>query len=391
MNSQADWDDAPTVNPDSLRGDLMTAPVPTAATPFWETFPATPAPSTAPSAVIVGEPVPMPKPTPPSKITPSPRPAGGPLPPVPTGKSKRKKARAVSATIKPGFRLASSDLEIIDLLSRYRYATRKQVSEYSGRSLSALANRLPALEDAGLLNVFEVRGSRTLLYSPTAAGLEAANHDLAPVQVLSYQVIRHTLGLVQVGIEMESGGELVVTEREIRAAASRSAPRRGKSGKFKFGATPRIAAELPRMASDPNADAPDLFEAVFTVPWVSAARQATVNDVLRAKHKNAHIPDMVLLRRPFEDGRHGHVAVELELSRKTPADYEDILASYAASQYGHVAYFTDDNSVANMLRKAAKKTPGLHRRLKVQLVGPLMETVDQQIERRPRKRRRTAQ
>ena len=123
-----------------------------------------------------------------------------------------------------------------------------------------------------------------------------------------------------------------MTEREIRAADTRD----------RFSPRMLAAAEMTNMegVEDPH---------LYVVPLDAGSGQRT------------HIPDMVLVRPLTAEGVPGSVAIELELNRKTPAQWRKILAAYKrATKFARVVYYSHDASIRNGILRAAESTGTSH-------------------------------
>jgi len=84
--------------------------------------------------------------------------------------------------------------------------------------------------------------------------------------------------------------------------------------------------------ADPGADSASSAQAGYIVPM--AGRQW------------GHIPDMVLVRQPFENGSPGSIAIELELTRKNLSEWRNILTAYRDNgQFAQVVYYVTDADI----------------------------------------------
>lgn len=232
------------------------------------------------------------------------------------------------------FRLTDRDLKMLTFLGRYRFATVAQLARAFGTSETALRNRLPRLEAQGLVSWAWVTQNKPKVWLVTTEGLATAGVDLRE-PTIKWGQFRHNLGLVDLGIEFELAGEIVVTEREIRAGAGR------------FDPTPRLKkaldmtraqvgmGEVPTdgLSSDQEADR---LRRGFIIPVPGRPL--------------GHVPDMVLLRQPYADGRSGHIAVELELTRKGLGEWRQVLTAYRNSDlYDKVHYFAGSKEIARSM------------------------------------------
>ena len=202
------------------------------------------------------------------------------------------------------FLLTDRDREFLMFLGRYRYATRLQLCLRFGVTDNAIRKRLPRLAKAKYLVRKSVIQGAHGVYVPTEKGMRIAGLDLT-APTFSSGTATHTLGLVDLAIQFEMEGRTVISEREIRAADTR-------------GVTGRPGSRSPAADGKP-----------------------TYSVFLGGNRVFSHIPDMVLVEPPDEQGRPRTVAVELELVRKTPAEWRSILRGYRdAPHIGQVLYFT---------------------------------------------------
>ncbi len=232
--------------------------------------------------------------------------------------------------MKAGLRITPRDLLIIEFLGRYKVCTYAQLSRHFETTEAALRHRLPRLESAGWVkNGWTGRVTGVSLWTCTSQGLRIANLDLPATQV-SWGTVQHSLGLVDLGIHFEREGELVVTEREIRASTSASTP------------TSRMMSALDKRARHTTGS--------------TAARAATDGYTLKMRGRaKRHIPDMVLVRQPHNDGRSGSLAIELELNRKTQPDWMAILGAYRDNAvFDHVIYYVPTAELERTLKATVK-------------------------------------
>jgi len=201
--------------------------------------------------------------------------------------------------------------------------------------------------------------------------------------------LRHQLHLADIGIAMEQGLEIVLTEREIRAASVRVKGGRGVDGFVMVEApTPRMLTAFEQELSSqfaPTGGEPvsiaDLTRTVYTVPMVSGRRRGG---------GVGHIPDMVLLRRSFEDGRSGNVALELELTRKPLSDWKSIVESYVRHEgYAQVQYFFTSPDLLRSFVSVVAGVPGGVGKVSASLFVPVDQAWDPAGTRRQAGRRVT--
>lgn len=335
-----------------------------------------------PGVVPVGVPAGPPTPIPPAPVTVKPAPATAPIPPgtlakpAPTrvrpapntrakttakptpkagtqatpgagaGGKRRRKRRATTVVKKPvkaprktgaGVRITAPssspastgnltvserDLVIFRFLSRYRYATHAQIAQYVGTSHDSIRHRIPTLERAGLVTVH-----RTLTRLRLVAATQAA-HTLAgitlPPAIPKFATLVHTLGLVDLGIFFEQAGEIVVTEREIRAAWAHGQVTEQMTVAARTAALTATTSEFG--TADPRSG-------LYVVPPPPGM----------TGNRGIHIPDLVLARPPATDHTAQSVAIELELTPKDRFRLKKTLTDYHQRGRGHlggVIYYT---------------------------------------------------
>lgn len=178
-----------------------------------------------------------------------------------------------------GLRITSRDLEIVSWLGRVRFATRDQIARRFDLGRSQGFHRIAQLRKAGFVD------ERPLIVGPapsivfaTRRGLIAAGSDLRPAD-LDGRSLQHDGALVDLAIDYEQAGAVVLTDRELRSLA-----RRPESE------AERYAVEVPG----------------------SPGRR--------------HFPDLIV----EADGR--RLAVELEVAEKTISRLRGILSAYRGAR-----------------------------------------------------------
>lgn len=238
-------------------------------------------------------------------------------------------ATSAKATNRLGLKITDRDILMLQFLTRYKYATYPQIAGYLDTSVNALRQRLPRMKKAGLITSDNGGATSLQVWRPTDSGVKMCGLDMRAPS-LSWAMVAHTLGLVDLGIRFEKMGEVVVTEREIRAADTRERP------------SDRMAAARQYHAStsvDPDEAAPPLYVVALG----------------KGESQYSHIPDMVLVREP-ENGEPMSVAIELELQRKPPNQWRKVLLAYKnSSNFGGVMYFTHRKAIARAVEKIAKE------------------------------------
>jgi hypothetical protein len=232
-----------------------------------------------------------------------------------------------------GIRLTARDMKILGFLARYRVATVGQLARRFETSETALRNRLPGLERAGLLSWAWAAQTKPKVWLITDAGLATVGMNLT-VPTVRWGQLRHTLGLVDLGVAFELAGETVLTEREIRAAATRYTP------------TARMRTAI------------DFFRTVESIeegtdPTVERIRTALTVPV--AGRGFGHIPDMVLARQQYPNGASGSIAVELELTRKGLSEWKTVLTAYRDSPvFAEIYYYVMSSDIKRGLEGVVK-------------------------------------
>lgn len=239
---------------------------------------------------------------------------------------------AKPGTFMNGIRLTDRDFMLFAFLGRYRVATVGQLSRRFQTTDSALRNRLPRLERAGFVTGIVAVQTKPKVWTVTELGLKVAGLSL-PTPQIKWATLRHTLGLTDIGITYELGGELVVTEREIRAATTRNTP-------------------TDRMRTAIDLRAAVTLNAINAGEDPAVAQAAMDGYSLKIPGKGfGHIPDMVIIRQPFPNGASGSISIELELTRKTLSAWNAIITAYRDSPlFAQVGYFVPDNSMERALK-----------------------------------------
>lgn len=237
-----------------------------------------------------------------------------------------------------GIRLTARDIKMMEFLARYRTATVGQLARRFETSETALRNRLPLLDKAGLITWSWAAQTKPKIWRITEQGLKTVEMSLTTWTV-SWGQLRHTLGLVDLGIAFELAGEVVLTEREIRAAAAQYTPT----------ARLRTAIEMTRYRSDLDGMPADGLDPIAMMERVKAALILPVPG-----RPNGHTPDMILVRQPFPSGASGNIAIELELTRKGLDEWRKIFEAYARStDFDKVYYFVKGADMVRSLKQVA--------------------------------------
>jgi DNA-binding transcriptional ArsR family regulator len=258
--------------------------------------------------------------------------------PVSAKTSTKKSGKSKSSSKKKalgGIRLTERDKKILEFLGRYRYATVAQLARRFDTSEKTLRNRLPKLREGGLVESVFIVHARPSVWLVTSAGLNMIGMNLTAPSIRWGQV-RHTMLLTELGITFEMSDENVLTEREIRAAATRYSP------------TPRMKASvdfyksIEQMAEhDEESDVDTRVTSALTIPVPGRGI--------------GHIPDMVLVREPFPNGVSGSIAIELELTRKNLGEWRTVLSAFRDSdRFAEVYYFVTSREVSKAMGRVVK-------------------------------------
>lgn len=235
-----------------------------------------------------------------------------------------------------GIRLTIRDKQIMEFLGRYRYATVSQLSRRFEVGEKTLRNRLPKLREAGLVDSVFVVHARPQVWLVTATGLTTIGMNLTSPSIRWGQV-RHTMWLADLGIAFEVAGENVLTEREIRAAATRYSPTVRMQASVDFYKTMEMLEDF----EDEESGMDSRVLTALTVPVPGRGI--------------GHIPDMVLARQPFPNGYSGSIAIELELTRKNLGEWKTILTAFRDSDRFHeVYYYVTSTEVQRAVKRVVK-------------------------------------
>jgi hypothetical protein len=254
-----------------------------------------------------------------------------------------------------GIRLTPRDHAMLTFLARYRVATVGQLARAFGTSSTALRNRLPRLKDAGLITWVWGANSKPKLWMITEAGLDTVGiHLTAPT--IKWGQLRHTMGLTDLGIHFEAAGETVLTEREIRAAATRYSP------------TTRMRSAIG-LIGESSYDLSGMTMAEANEATAALVRSKLILPVKGRAY--GHIPDMVLSRQPFPNGASSNISIELELTRKSMSEWNTILTTYNNSDaFAEVLYFVISNDIKRALNLVIKSV-GAMDKIKVVMFSPV--------------------
>ena len=252
--------------------------------------------------------------------------------------AKRKTGKGAKKGL--GMRVTERDIEILSFLGRYRAATVNQIARHVDSSLYAIRNRLPRMHKEGMLAWSFTGQAKPKVWTVTDTGLKVAGLNLS-APTISWGTLRHTLGLVDLGSTFELAGERVITEREIRAALRYTPTARMKTAID-------LHRALDEMSLSTDVDTHEIATTHYTLP---------------VPGKNyGHIPDMVVVRAPFENGASGSIAVELELNRKTLSEWRNIITAYRDTpHFAQAVYYVVDAEIERALRGVIHALGAEHR------------------------------
>jgi hypothetical protein len=271
------------------------------------------------------------------------------------------------------FHLTERDIVIMRFLARYRYAYVDQIARLVDSTPRTIVARMRILEKRGFLRKEPIT-DKQYLWTTRKAGNILADISFPEIKKgsISYATIAHTIGLGNLGVEFEREaggkdllgegkgienyvppsnrwklgiwfnpdgkvpGEMTVTEREVRQGQLRW---RGKR-------STKEMRDLVTAAATSTDSAPELEEGNEGLFVVYGA----------GGKGGEHIPDLVIARERDSEGHPQHIAVELELTPKTNADWRKILRNYRdnGDMYSKIYYFTHKRSISSALIKLAE-------------------------------------
>jgi predicted DNA-binding transcriptional regulator len=271
------------------------------------------------------------------------------------------------------FHLTERDIIIMRFLARYRYAYVDQIARLVDSTPRTIVARMRVLEKRGFLRKEPIT-DKQYLWTTRKAGNVLADISFPEIKKgsISYATIAHTIGLGNLGVEFEreaggkdllgegkgvenwvppenrwrlgiwfnpdgkGPGEMTVTEREIRQGQLR----------WRGGRSTKEMRELVSAAASSRDSAPELEEGNEGLFVVYGA----------GGKGGEHIPDLVVARERDNEGKPQHIAVELELTPKSNADWRKILRNYRdnGEMYSKIYYFTHKRSISTALIKLAE-------------------------------------
>ncbi len=301
--------------------------------------------------------------------------------PVQVNAPKRKKRKLPKER---NFRLTPRDCAIALLLARHKYATTIQIARRMGTSPDAISHRLAKLRQRGYVDSFAGWTGCAKLWFVTAQGqkcLTESDLPLASTVAVAWGLMRHTLSLTDLGISLELAGYVVISEREIRAAATRKhrvgSVRKNVSDPYGLSvADPALRDGLarglvvdgvtPNYAWDDKLTVGSQVRRSFTVP------QKPKNGAVLNGAEIGHIPDMAIIRPSNPDGSSNSLAIEMEISGKMRKTYTEILENYMAHDgYSGVIFYATKNQVGRDISAAISATPGANQFAAVNKFTPI--------------------
>lgn len=255
--------------------------------------------------------------------------------------------------------LRERDFQIVTLLIRYRYASRAQLERHFG--VVDLSRRLTQLKNAGFIHNELVTRTQGL-WTATTAGMDLVDLDFPNlVYGVNPSGIAHTLGLVNIGSDLETGkldstllsddlaqnpnGEIIITEREMTQS---------------FNINKEILGPVQMRE--------EYLDLWGSEPWTYLMHDT---DQTSSRFGRTHRPDMIIDR----GGKGEDIAIELELSNKRKSDWRGILKMFAASPYKKVIYYTHRRSIATSLANIDSTDVGLGDRLDIRVYRPLHSNI----------------
>lgn len=282
----------------------------------------------------------------------------------------------VKSEIGTGFHLTDRDITIIRFLARYRYAYNFQIARRVNSSTKQISRRLKVLEKKGFLRNQAVSGALKL-WLTTKAGNQVADVDssVAKKNEWSWSQVGHTVGLVNVGTELEIGGENLLKEREwptynnfdlkgnrligeniVSEKEIRSAQLKWRMNRT----TQEMNSIVEQAAQDPGE--PE-FDENGTAYYPNPPESIEGNEGLFVVYspQGEHVPDMVVNRGRDGEGKPINIAIELELNEKTHAEWRKILRSFRdqGHMFNRIVYFTHKTNIANQLMRINREDVGM--------------------------------
>ena len=277
--------------------------------------------------------------------------------------------RGVRGDVK-GFHFTERDAILMRFMVRYRYAFVDQLARLVDTTPRNVSARLRVLEKRGLVRK-ETLISGLALWTTRKAGNLLIDSGFREIKKgnISLATIKHTIGLGSLGVEFEREKGGLDLLGEGKGVVNWVAP----SNRWKFGIVGHAAGKFPgemtvtereirqgqtrwRGTRDTD-EMRGVVEAA--VRNVSGPEMEEGNEglfVVYGLTGGEHIPDFVIVRERNSSGGVENIAVELELTEKTNAEWRKILRNYRdnGSMFKKVYYFTDKKPIAKALTKIAE-------------------------------------
>jgi hypothetical protein len=274
------------------------------------------------------------------------------------------------------FRVQEHDLIIFSFLSRYRYATTDQLARLLDKMPRTVAGRMKRLEAQGFVHSKNVTDGKMIWLNRKAGGA-IVESPFSPIHrsEVSFFNMAHSLGLVNIAVELEREqggtdvlgerqngspaflvnrfklgnrdsslpktlGEMTVSERQMRQAQMTGRVG-GRPKSF-----PQLSHEVKEAVAN-SAEAPELQEGNEHLFIVYGARGKSATGGVE------HVPDLVVTRDRDANGKPMNIAIELELTKKNPEEWKEILRYYRdfGWMYDKVIYMTHKRSIAEGLKR----------------------------------------
>lgn len=275
---------------------------------------------------------------------------------VASGGKPSKETRKAGSTL----RVMPRDVEIVRLLARFRYGNDVQVARYVGASPKSVVQRLRRLARAGFLRQDKITHGQ-ILWTPTSAGMSMADVDFRPISEggISMVTMAHTLGVLNVAVELETGQDNVLSFDPWPTINRRDALGRKVQGETLISER-EVKTAIGRWNYDSmltNQSVDSLFGAQYS-EWEQGGRQGLSPELIPGNEGffqvQGHLPDLVVARPRAADGSPRSVAVEMELSPKPVDEWRRVLSLFRMSNiYDRVVYFTHKRNIAAGLTRVA--------------------------------------
>lgn len=239
------------------------------------------------------------------------------------------------------------DMEVLDFLARFKYATASQLRYLHGVKESTMSNRLSKLKGQGLVESYTIFGPRPIWFL-TKLGEELAGYGLPGLSTrgIAYGMLSHSFVVNHTAANLIGGnlnvlnledwpvynrvkrrtgevqrGDYVVSELEIQSSFGKL--KKGRSELYK----PKLMAIRDKAFRDWDAGgrvgpSPEFLPGNEWM-WVILPG-ATANLAY-------HVPDLVVKRQRKESGAPSSIAVEIELNQKAKG-YERVLKAFASEK-----------------------------------------------------------